>query len=108
MHKRETRLRLPADAMRGQEGLLGAVDVALAQPDPSELAQRPSHLTAQVRAQLLAGQQRLLLGLVARPAQPQDLRAVHAAAAMEAPDGVRAAPSLHRVSPVSYTHLRAH
>ena len=99
-HQRETRLRLPADAMRGQEGLLGAVDVALAQPDPSELAERPSHLTAQVRPQLLAGHQRLSLRLVARPAQPQDLRAMHAAAPMEAPDGVRAAPPLHRVSPL--------
>ncbi len=86
--------------MRGQEGLLGAVDVALAQPDPSELAQRPSHLTAQVRPQLLAGHQRLALRLVARAAQPQDLRAVHAAAPMEAPDGIRAAPPLHRVGPL--------
>ena len=72
----------------------------LAQPDPSELAERPSHLTTQVRAQLLAGHQRLSLRLVARPAQPQDLRAVHAAAPMEAPDGVRPAPSLHRLGPL--------
>ena len=86
--------------MRGQEGLLGAVDVALAQPDPSELAQRPSHLTAQVRAQLLTSHQRLLLRLVARPAQPQDLRAVHATAPMEAPDRIRPAPSLHRFGPL--------
>ena len=86
--------------MRGQEGLLGAVDVALAQPDPSELAERPPHLTAQIRAQLLAGLQRLSLRLVARAAQPQDLRAVHTAAPMQASDGIRPAPSLHRLGPL--------
>ena len=86
--------------MRGQERLLGAVEIALAQPDPPELAQRPSHLATQVRPQLLTGHQRLLLRLVARPAQPQDLRAVHAAAPMEAPDGIRPAPPLHRVGPL--------
>ena len=99
-HQRETRLGLPPDAMRGQERLLGAVEVALAQPDPSELAERPSHLASQVRAQLLAGHQRLSLRLVARPAQPQDLRAVHAAAPVEAPDGIRPAPPLHRLGPL--------
>ena len=86
--------------MRGHEGLLGAVDVSPAQPDSSELAQRPSHLPSQVRAQLVAGRQRLLLGFVARPAQPEDLRAVHAAATTEAADGVRPAPSLHRLGPL--------
>ena len=98
--QRETRLGLPPDAMRGQEGLLGAVDVSLAQPDPSELAERPAHLPPQVRAQLLAGHQRLSLRLVARPAQPQDLRAVDAAAPVQAPDGVRLAPALHRLGPL--------
>ena len=44
-HQREPRLRLPADAMRGQEGLFGAVEVALAQTDPPELAERPSSNT---------------------------------------------------------------
>ena len=50
-YQRETWLRLPPDTMRGQEGLLGAVEVSPAQPDPPELAERPSHLTAQVRPQ---------------------------------------------------------
>ena len=99
-HQRETRLGLPPNAMRGQERLLGAVDVALAQPDPSELAERPSHLTTQVRTQLLAGHQRLSLRFVARTAQPQDLRPVHAAAPMEASDGIGLAPALHRLGPL--------
>src|SRR3954453_7059434 len=85
--------------MRGQEGLLGAVDVTHAKPDPSELAERPAHLTAQLRAQLLTGHKRLSFRLVALPAQLQDLRAVHAAAPMQAPDGIRPAPRFHRVSP---------
>jgi hypothetical protein len=86
--------------MRSQEGLLGAADVPLAEPDPSKLAERPSHLPSQVRAQLLARRQRLSLRLVARPAQPQDLRPMHAAAATEAPDGIRLAPPLHRLGPL--------
>jgi hypothetical protein len=99
-HQRETRLGLPPNAMRGQERLLGALDVPLAQPDPSKLAERPSHLPSQVRAQLLAGHQRLSFRLVARPAQPQDLRPMHAAAATEAPDGIRLAPPLHCLGPL--------
>jgi hypothetical protein len=99
-HQREARLGLPPDAMRGQEGLLGAVNVPLAQPDPSQLAERPSHLPSQVRAQLLAGHQRLSLRLVAGPAQPEDLRAVYAAAPMQAADGVRLAPPLHGLGPL--------
>src|SRR3954470_1729805 len=98
--QRETRLGLPADAMGGPEGLLGAVEIPSAQPNPSELAQRPAHLPSQVRAQLVAGRQRLSLGLIARAAQPQYLRAVHAAAPMEAPDRVRPAPALHRLGPL--------
>src|SRR3954447_23018123 len=99
-HQRETRPGLPANALGGPEGLLGAVEIPPAQPDPPELAQRPSHLPSQIRAQLVAGRQRLSLGLVARAAQPQDLRAVHTAAPMEAPDGVRPAPALHRLGPL--------
>jgi hypothetical protein len=98
-HQGETGLGFPAQPMRGQEGLLGAVDVALAQPDQPELAERPSQLPTQVRAQLLAGHQRLSLCLVARAAQSQDLGAVHAAAPMQAPDGVRPAPPFHRLGP---------
>ena len=98
-HQRETGLRIPPGAMSGQEGFLRAVDVSLAQSDPSELGQRPPELASQVGAQLLARRERLLLGLVARPAQPEDLGAVDAAAPVEAPDGVRRAPPLHRLGP---------
>src|SRR5215211_5924519 len=52
-HQSETWLRLPPRAMRGQESLFGPVEIALAQPDPPELAERPSHLTAQVRPQFV-------------------------------------------------------
>ncbi len=70
------------------------------QSDPSELVQRPPELAPQVGAQLLAGHERLTLRLVARPAQPEDLGAVDPAAAVEAPDGVRLAPPLHRLGPL--------
>ena len=98
-HQRQPRLRLPAGTMRGQEGLLGPSSRPCA-AGSAELAERPSHLTAEVRPQLLAGHQRLALRVVACAAQPQDLRAVHAAAAMEAFDGVGAAPPLHRLRPL--------
>ena len=86
--------------MRGQQRLLGAGEVSLVQPDPSELVQRPPELASQVGAQLLAGHERLALRLVARPAQPQDLGAVDPAATVEAADGVRLAPPLHRLGPL--------
>src|SRR5215213_6496711 len=98
-HERQTGLGLPPDAMRAEERLLRAVDVPLAHTDPSELAEWPSHLAPQVRAQFLAGDQCLALRLVAGSTQPQDLRPVHAAAPVEAPDGVRLAPSLHGLGP---------
>ena len=44
--------------------------------------------------------ERLCLRLVARPAQPEDLGAVDPAAPVEAPDGVRLAPPLHRLGPL--------
>ena len=98
-HERETGLRIPAGAMSGQKRFLGAFDVSPAKPDPPELAQRPSHLAAQIRAQFLARAERLCLCRAARPAQPEDLRAVHAAAPVKAPDRIRPAPPLHRLGP---------
>ena len=85
--------------MSGQEGFLGAFDVSPTKPDPPELAQRPSHLAAQIRAQFLARAERLCLCRAARPAQPEDLRAVHAAAPVKAPDRICPAPPLHRLGP---------
>ena len=41
-----------------------------------------------------------MLGLVAGAAQPQNLGAVDAAATVEAPDGVRLGPALHRLGPL--------
>ena len=72
----------------------------LVKADPSELVQRPPELAPQVGAQFLAGHERLTLRLVARPAQPEDLGAVDPAAPVEAPDGVRLAPPLHRLGPL--------
>ena len=99
-HQRETRLRIPPGAMSRQQGFLRAGDVSLVQSDPSELVQRPPELASQVGAQLLAGHECLTLRLVARPAQPEDLGAVDPAATVEAPDGVRLAPPLHRLGPL--------
>ena len=98
-HERETGLGIPPRAMSGEQGLLRARDVSPVESDPSELAQRPSELASQVRAQFLAGHERLTLRLVARAAQPEDLGAVDPAATVEAPDGTRLAPPLHRLGP---------
>jgi Transposase IS116/IS110/IS902 family len=51
-HQREARLGIPAGAMSGQQGVLGARDVSLVQADPTELAQRPPELAPEVGAQL--------------------------------------------------------
>ena len=64
-HERETGLRIPAGAISGKKGLLGALDVPSAKSDPPQLAQRPSHLAPQVRAQFLARAQGLGLCLAA-------------------------------------------
>ncbi len=98
-HQRETGLGVPADVLGGQQGLLGALDVSPAKSDPSQLAQRPPELAAQVGPELLARPERLDLCLVARSAQPENLRAMDPAATVEAPDGVRRAPPLHRRRP---------
>ena len=99
-HQGETRLGVPPGAMSRQQGLLGAGDVSLVQSDPSQLVERPAELAPQVGAQFLAGHQCLPLRLVARPAQPEDLGAMHPAASVEAADGVRLAPPLHRLGPL--------
>jgi hypothetical protein len=85
--------------MSRQQRLLRARDVSLVQSDPSELVQRPPQLALQIGPQFLAGYERLTLRLVARPAQPEDLGAVDPAAPVEAPDGIRLGPPLHRLGP---------
>ncbi|MGH2499625.1 MAG: hypothetical protein ACRDF0_06005, partial [Candidatus Limnocylindria bacterium] len=99
-HQRETRLRIPPGTMSRQESFLRARDLSLVKSDPSELVQRPPELASQVGAQFLARRERLTLRLVARPAQPEDLGAVDPAATVEAPDGIRLAPPLHRLGPL--------
>ena len=86
--------------MSGQQGFFRARDVSLVKSDPSELVQRPSELASQVRAQFLAGHEHLTFRIVARSAQPQDLGAVDPAAPVEAPDGTRLTPPLHRLGPL--------
>ena len=98
-HEGETGLRIPSGLVSREEGFLCAFDVSFQQPDPSELAQRPSELAPKERAQLFAGQKSLLLGLVARSPQPEDLGAVDAAAPVEASDGAGRAPPLHGFRP---------
>ena len=99
-HQREARLRIPPGAMGAQQGFLGAGDVSLVQSDPPQLVQRPPQLAPQVRAQFLASRQCLTLRLVARPAQPEDLGAMHPATSVKAADGIRLAPPLHRLGPL--------
>ncbi len=99
-HQSETRLGIPPSTMSGQQGFLRARDVSLVKSDPSELVQRPSELAPQVRAQFLAGHEHLTFRIVARPAQPEDLGAVDPAAPVEAPDGIRLTPPLHRLGPL--------
>ena len=85
--------------MSGQQCFLRARDVAHVKADPSELVQRPPELTSQVDPEFLTSHECLTLSLVARPAQPEDLRAVDAAAPVKAADGVGLAPPLHRLGP---------
>jgi len=99
-HQGESRLGIPAGSVSGQQRFLGAGDVTLMQSDPPELVQRPPQLAPQVGAQFIAGHQSLTLRLVARPAQPEDLGAMHPTATMETADGVRLAPPLHRLGPL--------
>ena len=99
LDERETGLRIPPGLMRGQQRLLGSVDVSFPQPDPAELGQGPSELASQVRAELLARCERFAFRLVQRSAQPEDLRAMDSAAPVEAADGVGLAPPLHRLRP---------
>ena len=103
-HQRENRLGVPPGAVCRQQRLLRSGEVSLVQSDPAELVQRPPELPSQVETQLVAGHQGLVLRLVVRTAQPEDLRTVDPAAAMEAPDGACLAPTLHRVSPL-LSHL---
>ena len=98
-HERETGLRIPSGLVSREEGFLCAFDVSFQQPDPSELAQRPPELASQVGAQLFARQKSLLLCLVARSPQPEDLGAVDATAPVDASDGTGRAPSLHGFRP---------
>ena len=99
LHQRETGLRDPTRRDERPARLPPRRRCLLCAADPSELVQRPSELASQVRAQLLARQERSALGLVARPAQPEDLGAVDPAAPVQAADGVGLAPPLHRLGP---------
>ena len=54
----------------------------------------------QIGPQLLAGDERLLLGLVTGPAQAEDLGAMHAAAPVETADGIGLAPPFHGLGPL--------
>lgn len=63
VHEREAGLRVPAELVRGAKGLLRATDVAPEQADPAELPQRPAEFAAQVRTQLLTGEERVVLRL---------------------------------------------
>ena len=100
LHQRQARLGIPPGVMSGEECFLGAHDVCFVESDPAELVQRPPQLAPHVGAQLVAGHERLTLGLVARAAQPQDLGAVDPATAVKAPDRVGLAPPLHRLGPL--------
>ena len=91
---------VPARLVGRQERLFGAGEVAALQPDAAELAERPAELAAKVRSQLVAGLERLGLGLVAVSPQPQDLGAMHPAASVQAADGVGVRPTLHRLGPL--------
>ncbi len=99
-HQRQRRLGIPPGAVSGEQRLLGAVDVSPTKSDPSELAQWPPQLAPQVRAELLAGSERLLLCLVVRSTQPEDLSAVNPAAPVDAADGIGLRPPLHRLGPL--------
>ena len=57
--QRELRLRVPAPLVGLEQDFLGAREITSHQPDPTELAERPAELAAQVGSQLVACAQRL-------------------------------------------------
>ena len=96
----EIRLGIPSRPMTGQQRLLGTCDVPFVEADAAQLVQRPAEFAPQIRPQLLARHEGLVLRLGAGPAQPQDLGSVDAAAPVEAADRARPAPPLHRLGPL--------
>src|SRR5215212_9688171 len=88
MHQGEAGLWVPPDLVRREERLFRALNVSPAQPDAAQFGQRPPELSSQVGAKLLARQEGFLLCLKERPAQPEDLGAVDAAASVDAPYGL--------------------
>src|ERR671910_276843 len=84
----------------GDEGLLGARQVALAQPDGAELDKRPPELPAHPGSQLVTGTERLGLGGVARSGDPQHLGPVDPAPAVDAAERRTMTPVLHDLGPL--------
>src|SRR5262245_53053988 len=100
LNEREPRLRVPPDVVRLEENLLGDLQIALSQLDPTQLAERPTELAAKERAELVARNAQLLLGRTKRSSQAQNFRAMHATAPMQTPKAVLRTPALHYGRPL--------
>lgn len=98
--QRRPGLHIPPGLAGGSQRFLGARVIAPAQPDASQLGQRPAELQAQVRPQLVARPHRFGLGLGGRTPEPQELRPVHAAPPAEAAQGFGGPPPFHDRGPV--------
>ena len=99
-HQRKARLRIPPRLVRRQERLFRAADISGVQANSTEFGQRPSEFSSQVRAQFLTSAERFLLGLKTGPTQPEDLRAMHAAASVDTSHGLTLAPPFHGLRPL--------
>jgi hypothetical protein len=100
MQQGKTRLRIPSRTVSRQKCFLCALEIASAEANAAKLGQRPAELSPEIRAQFLAGEQRLMLGLDARSSQPENFSTVNAAASMEAADWLPVVPAFHRVRPL--------
>src|SRR5262249_46175830 len=99
-HEREAGIGIPTALVSSQERGLGSREITAAQPDPTELAQRPAKLALQIRTKLIARAQRFLFRFAGLPAQPKNLCPVDAAAPAEAADCRSLGPTLHRCGPL--------
>src|SRR5262245_31226033 len=86
LDERETGLGIPTALVRGEKSFLGAIEITSVLANATELGERPAELAAQIRTQLLAGPEGLLLRLRACSAEPQNFGAVNATAPMQTPD----------------------
>src|SRR5688500_9910056 len=100
MYEGKTRLWIPPCLVRTQKGGFRSGDVSSSESDAAKLRERPTELSSQIRTELFTGQLRFLLRFEPRSAKTENLRAMHAAAAVNASHRLPLPPALHRLGPL--------